>query len=66
MTRKTRTSKLNQQIDDNLRRVYSQAAEEPVPERFTELLQKLRKQEQEQEQEQENKSPENGGNGEDK
>jgi hypothetical protein len=62
MTRKTRTSKLNQQIDDNLRRVYSQAAEEPVPERFTELLQKLRKQEQEQE----NKSPENGGNGEDK
>ncbi len=64
MTRKTRTSKLNQQIDDNLRRVYSQAAEEPVPERFTELLQKLRKQEHEQEQE--NKSPENGGNGEDK
>ncbi|MFD1511477.1 NepR family anti-sigma factor [Lacimonas salitolerans] len=35
---------MNQQIDDNLRRVYADAAKEPVPERFTKLLEQLRKQ----------------------
>ncbi|WP_322892290.1 NepR family anti-sigma factor [Yoonia sp. 72] len=33
---------MNQQIDDNLRRVYADAAKEPVPERFTQLLEQLR------------------------
>ena len=36
---------MNQQIDDNLRRVYSDASSEPVPERFTKLLEQLRQQE---------------------
>lgn len=44
MEKKSRTSKLNQQIDENLRRVYSDAAKEPVPERFTKLLEQLRRQ----------------------
>jgi len=44
MAENRRTSKLNQQIDDNLRRVYADAAKEPVPERFTKLLEQLRKQ----------------------
>ena len=38
---------MDQQIDDNLRRVYSEAFEEPVPERFTKLLDQLRAKEQE-------------------
>ncbi|WP_268955028.1 NepR family anti-sigma factor [Roseovarius salincola] len=46
MAENSRTSKLNQQIDDNLRRVYSDASSEPVPERFTRLLEQLRQQEQ--------------------
>lgn len=46
MVRHSRNSKLNQQIDDNLRRVYDDAAREPVPERFTKLLEQLRQQEQ--------------------
>ena len=33
---------MNQQIDDNLRKVYADAANEPVPERFTKLLEQLR------------------------
>lgn len=36
---------MDQQIDENLRRVYSEAAEEPVPDRFTQLLDQLRQQE---------------------
>jgi hemerythrin-like domain-containing protein len=42
MANKRRTTELNQQIDDNLRRVYADAAKEPVPERFTKLLEQLR------------------------
>ncbi|WP_371931394.1 NepR family anti-sigma factor [Roseovarius sp. MMSF_3359] len=36
---------MDQQIDENLRRVYSEAANEPVPDRFTQLLDQLRQQE---------------------
>lgn len=45
MANKRRTSKLNQQIDENLRRVYSDTVEEPLPERFTRLLDQLRQKE---------------------
>lgn len=48
MEKDRRTSKLNQQIDDNLRRVYADATTEPVPERFTKLLEQLRNQTREQ------------------
>lgn len=46
---------MDQQIDENLRRVYSEAAEEPVPDRFKQLLEQLREQEQ-------SKNPEEDGN----
>ena len=36
---------LDKQIDENLKRVYQQAAEEEVPDRFLALLQQLREQE---------------------
>ena len=45
MANQRRTSKLDQQIDENLRRVYSDAANEPLPDRFTQLLDQLREQE---------------------
>ena len=45
MTQQRRKSRLTQQIDENLRRVYSETAQEPVPDRFAELLEKLRQQE---------------------
>nr|WP_092836034.1 NepR family anti-sigma factor [Roseovarius lutimaris] len=45
MTKQRRTSRVTQQIDENLRRVYSETAQEPVPDRFTDLLEKLRQQE---------------------
>lgn len=35
---------MDQQIDDNLRRVYAEAAQEAVPERLTQLLEQLRRQ----------------------
>lgn len=54
MTKKRRTLKIDQQIDDNLRRAYSEMSKEPVPERFTQLLDQLRQQEQ---------SDNNGNNG---
>lgn len=47
MSKTGRNDKVDQQIDDNLRRVYSEASEEPVPERFTQLLDQLRAKEQE-------------------
>jgi hypothetical protein len=34
---------MEEQIDDNLRRVYAQAVEQDVPERFLRLLDELRK-----------------------
>lgn len=46
MTKKRRNTKVDQQIDENLRRVYAEAAEEAVPDRFTQLLEQLRQQEQ--------------------
>ncbi|MEO3415099.1 NepR family anti-sigma factor [Roseovarius sp. CAU 1744] len=46
MSKKRRNPKVDQQIDENLRRVYAEAAEEPVPDRFTQLLEQLRQQEQ--------------------
>jgi len=50
MTNKRRTSRLQQQIDDNLRRVYSDTVQEPLPDRFSHLLDKLRAQESEEHQ----------------
>ena len=35
---------LEQQIDENLRKTYEQDVAEEIPERFLELLEKLRKQ----------------------
>lgn len=45
MAENRRKSSLDQQIDENLRRVYSEASQEPVPERFTKLLDQLRQRE---------------------
>lgn len=36
---------MNEQIDENLRRVYSDTVQEPLPERFTQLLDQLREKE---------------------
>nr|WP_309501898.1 NepR family anti-sigma factor [uncultured Roseovarius sp.] len=36
---------MEQDIDTNLRRVYSEAVQEKVPDRFTKLLEQLRQQE---------------------
>lgn len=45
MAKNSKTTKLERQIDDNLRRVYSDLSEEPLPDRFVKLLDELRKQE---------------------
>jgi len=42
MTQKRRQTVLDRQIDENLRRVYSEMTQEPVPDRLTALLQQLR------------------------
>ncbi|MBQ2261411.1 MAG: RNA polymerase subunit sigma-70 [Loktanella sp.] len=42
MADKRKTTQLDQQIDENLRRVYADAAKEPVPDRFAILLEQLR------------------------
>lgn len=47
MTKKPKTT-FEQQIEDNLRRVYQRTLEQEVPDRFSILLQKLREQDQEQ------------------
>ncbi len=44
MTRDDRNSRLDEQIDENLRKVYRRTLEEEVPERFHDLLRKLREQ----------------------
>lgn len=36
-------NRLDEQIDENLRRVYQSAVSEPVPDRFAQLLEQLRK-----------------------
>ncbi|TNF22639.1 MAG: RNA polymerase subunit sigma-70 [Rhodobacteraceae bacterium] len=45
MAKNSKTTKLERQIDENLRRVYSDLSEEPLPDRFVQLLDELRKQE---------------------
>ncbi len=40
-----RKEAIQRQIDENLRRVYEQDAQEKIPDRFLSLLQKLREQE---------------------
>ncbi len=42
MAKNRKTENLNRQIDENLRRVYSDAVNEPLPDRFAELLKQLR------------------------
>jgi hypothetical protein len=44
MVQDDRKKRLDQQIDENLRKVYQQTLEEDVPERFNDLLRKLREQ----------------------
>jgi hypothetical protein len=45
MPKKDRRGRMEEQIDENLRRVYAQAVEEDVPDRFLRLLDELRKKE---------------------
>lgn len=45
MENKHGIDRLDKQIDENLRRVYSEAVSEPLPDRFSELLQRLREEE---------------------
>ncbi|WP_193139221.1 MULTISPECIES: NepR family anti-sigma factor [unclassified Meridianimarinicoccus] len=42
MAKIRKADSLDKQIDDNLRRVYSDAVNEPLPDRFAQLLQQLR------------------------
>lgn len=44
MPKKQDNERMQQQIDENLRRVYAQSVEEEVPERFLKLLEKLKHQ----------------------
>lgn len=44
MTKNDRSSNVMRQIDENLRRVYKDERTEDVPERFKELLRKLKEQ----------------------
>ena len=45
MTDKPAKSRLKQQIDENLRRVYDDALHQDVPDRFKQLLEDLKKKE---------------------
>lgn len=45
MAGQDKKSSLKEQIDENLRRVYRDALEEEVPDRFKQLLEQLRKKE---------------------
>ena len=44
MVHDDRKNRLDQQIDENLRKVYQRTLEEDVPERFHDLLRKLKDQ----------------------
>jgi len=44
MDQDNRKTRLDEQIDENLRKVYRRTLEEDVPERFHDLLRKLREQ----------------------
>jgi len=46
MTKKNISKNVEHQIDENLRRVFQDKLEEDVPDRFKELLEKLKQQEQ--------------------
>lgn len=43
MTQNDERAKLQSQIDENLKRVYQEALEQSLPDRFKELLEQLRK-----------------------
>ncbi|MGG7645559.1 NepR family anti-sigma factor [Rhodovulum sp. YNF3179] len=45
MTNQRKKSKVQEQIDENLRRVYAEALDDEIPDRFTSLLDQLRAQE---------------------
>lgn len=45
MAQRQQQSRTEQQIDENLRKVYRQEAEKEMPERFLKLLQQLKEQE---------------------
>lgn len=45
MNSETPAPRVSKQIDENLRRVYEEAMEENVPDRFKELLERLKEQE---------------------
>ncbi|MBV7409030.1 MULTISPECIES: NepR family anti-sigma factor [Roseobacteraceae] len=42
MTRQTRKTEIEAEIDANLKRAFDNMANEPVPDRFTDLLNQLR------------------------
>lgn len=42
MTRKKRTSSVDHTIDENLKRAFDDVASEPLPSRFTDLLDQLK------------------------
>jgi hypothetical protein len=44
MVQDDRKTRLDQQIDENLRKVYQRQLDEEVPERFRDLLRRLREQ----------------------
>jgi hemerythrin-like domain-containing protein len=44
MAQKKANNDMDRQIDENLRRVYQDAAKDPVPDRFAQLLEQLRQQ----------------------
>jgi len=46
MTKKNISKSVERQIDENLRRVYQDKVEEELPDRFKDLLEKLKQQEQ--------------------
>jgi hypothetical protein len=45
MTQTNDAAKLKAQIDENLKRVYQEALEESVPDRFKDLIEQLRQKE---------------------
>lgn len=45
MKQNSETAKLQAQIDENLKKVYQEALEEKIPDRFKDLLEQLRQKE---------------------
>ena len=48
MSKRPKRSKIERDIDDNLRKVYRRMVEQDVPDRFKELLDRLKQDEQDQ------------------